>query len=552
MPDTLFRRMGIVLLASALVGVCPQTQAQEPARLGINLSSVVDWGTELPFVDVFRSSRTWISQVESGPWGSGPALDLDERGWVRSLPGDGVYAEALMLTQPRYPRGDYHVFYEGRGQITFRGATVVSSEPGHMVVRVGGGSGIGLELRQTDPADPVRDIRVVMPSHQDTYAQEPFHPLFLKRWQGFAAFRYMDWMKTNTSSITTWQSRPTMELATWSRKGIPIEVMVDLSNRTGVDPWFNIPHAADDDYVRRFAQTVRDRLDPSRQVILEYSNEVWNSQFPQHAYAVERGRDLGLTGGLTQPSSADYAAHYTARRSREIFAIFEEVFGGRDRLVRVLPSQSVNTYISRRLAAFENAYQHADVLAIAPYFGFNIKPQDAQHWIDAGVDAILDHIAQVTLPKAISDIRAQKQLADEFGLRLFAYESGQHLVGHLGAENNAELTALLHEANRHPRMGELYTRYYDAWREAGGELMIAFASTSQWTKWGSWGLMEFYDDDPMASPKMKATLEWARANGQPVSFIPEPASAALLSASLLLVRARPDSTPARSDVPGSR
>ena len=31
-------------------------------RLGINLNGPADWNTELPFVDVFRLSRPWISQ----------------------------------------------------------------------------------------------------------------------------------------------------------------------------------------------------------------------------------------------------------------------------------------------------------------------------------------------------------------------------------------------------------------------------------------------------------------------------------------------------------
>jgi hypothetical protein len=35
---------------------------QAQPRLGINLAGPADWNTELPLVDVFRLSRTWISQ----------------------------------------------------------------------------------------------------------------------------------------------------------------------------------------------------------------------------------------------------------------------------------------------------------------------------------------------------------------------------------------------------------------------------------------------------------------------------------------------------------
>ena len=39
--------------------------------LGINLNGPADWNSELPFADVFRLSRRWISQREGQPWGKG-------------------------------------------------------------------------------------------------------------------------------------------------------------------------------------------------------------------------------------------------------------------------------------------------------------------------------------------------------------------------------------------------------------------------------------------------------------------------------------------------
>ena len=70
--------------------------------------------------------------------------------------------------------------------------------------------------------------------------------------------------------------------ATWSRKGVPIEVMMALSTRLRAEPWVNIPHLADDDYVSRFASLVLEALPDDFRVWVEYSNEVWNSQFSQH------------------------------------------------------------------------------------------------------------------------------------------------------------------------------------------------------------------------------------------------------------------------------
>jgi hypothetical protein len=110
-------------------------------------------------------------------------------------------------------------------------------------------------------------------------------------------------------------------------------------------------------------------------------------------------------------------------------------------------------------------------------------------------------------------MEANKQLADQHGLALMAYEGGQHLTGILGAENDEELTAKLNAANGDPRMGLLYRRYHRDWERVFGQLFCHFSSVSDWTKWGSWGLIEQYDDDPYASPKFKEVMRWANQAG---------------------------------------
>jgi hypothetical protein len=55
------------------------------SKLGINLNGPADWNTELPFVDVFRFSRPWISHRTGAAWGQGPKPALDAQGWVTRL-----------------------------------------------------------------------------------------------------------------------------------------------------------------------------------------------------------------------------------------------------------------------------------------------------------------------------------------------------------------------------------------------------------------------------------------------------------------------------------
>ncbi|MGQ9592432.1 MAG: hypothetical protein ACUVYA_19300, partial [Planctomycetota bacterium] len=488
------------------------------ARLGMNLSGPADWNSEIPFVDAFRLSRTWVSQKRGAPWGKGPELSLDERGWVRKLEPDS-WAETLVFTglEHHYPGGRYAVLYEGEGKLDFRNAArIASEERGRTLIDVDPSKGtIFIRLLETKPENPLHAIRIIPPGFEATYRDEPFHPKFLERWKGIACLRFMDWMLTNGSTISRWSERPRLEDATFTKKGVPVEIMVDLANRLGADPWFSMPHLAGDEYVREFAREVRARLAFERKVYVEYSNEVWNGIFPQHRHAAERGQELGFA---EKPWEA--AWRYTAHRSVQIFRIWEEVFGGAERLVRVLASQAANPYVSERILEFRDAHRHADALGIAPYLSLNVHaggegwPADkVAKWT---AEDALDYMEKVALPEAVDWIRRQKAVAEKYGLELVAYEGGQHMVGVGGAENDERVTKVFQAANAHERMAEIYRKYYEAWTSLGGGLFCYFSSVSAWNKWGSWGILQYPDDDPARSPKFRATMRWAKELGQPV------------------------------------
>lgn len=506
-------------------GETPRMSSQAQPRLGMNLNGPADYNTELPLVDVFRLSRAWISQKKGQSWGKGPSLLLDERGWVKRL-DDDCWAETLLCTIDggHYPGGEYTVLYDGEGKLDFwSAATVVSREPGRMTIKVDPPKGaIFLKLMATNPENYVRNIRVILPGFERSHRDNPFHPVFLKRWQGMACLRFMDWMHTNGSKIQHWSERPRPDDATFCAKGVAPEVMIDLANRLGADPWFCMPHQADDEYVREFAKLVKNRLSPNLKVYVEYSNEVWNGIFEQHRYAQRQAKELGL-GPAERPWEG--ACLFYARRSVEIFKIWQEVFGGADRLVRVLAWQAGSGpyWTDGMLLRPPDVAKNVDALAIAPYLTFCVpeKSNDPKA-LTAGtvskwtVEQALDHMETKALVESVAWIRQQKKVAEKYGLKLVAYEGGQHMVGVLGGENNEAMTKLFHAANRHPRMGEIYRKYFDAWTDAGGDLFCYFASTGSWSKWGSWGVLEWYDDDPAESPKFTATMRWAKQCGQKV------------------------------------
>jgi hypothetical protein len=482
------------------------------SALGINIAGVTYWSSEIVFVDLFRHSQTFKSQAPGKSYGQGGPLDLTETGWVRSLAGDGQFADSIILSRPPlgYPAGVYTCFYEGQGKIQFAYRTkVVEDKPGQIRVQVNADQDLlTLRITETNPADPVRNIRVVLPGFEDTYRDQPFHPEFLKRWEKFKVLRFMDLQCTNNSEQANWSDRPTLDMQTQGGEaGVALEYLIQLANALHADPWFCMPHQATDDYVRHFAEMVKAQLDPNLKVYIEYSNECWNGIFTQAGYCRDKGKALGL-------SDNDFQAQlrYYSKRSVEIFKVWEEVFGGTNRLVRVLAAQSANPWTSGQVMEFEEAYKHADALAIAPYFGNALGDPKTQNEVaQMTVDQVLDKCAEY-IQQGNKTIAEQARAAKERGLRLVAYEAGQHLVGYGGAENNKPMEDLFHAANRHPRMKDLYLAYLAGWKANGGTLAVIFSSTRTWSKWGSWGLMEHHGQPPAEAPKYQAVIEFLENN----------------------------------------
>ena len=141
--------------------------------------------------------------------------------------------------------------------------------------------------------------------------------------------------------------------------------MIDLANARGANPWFCMPHLADDDYVRQFARLVKERLRPDLKAYVEYSNEVWNWIYPATHFADAEGKRLKL---------GDPAfGRYYSQRSVEVFRIWEEELG-RDRLVRVLASQFVNAVADRAGADMEGRLQARRRPGRRPLFRPRIRP----------------------------------------------------------------------------------------------------------------------------------------------------------------------------------
>jgi hypothetical protein len=484
-------------------------------RLGTNLDSVNDWGTMLPFADLFKTSRPWISgNAATFEWDDGRPLDLDAEGWVRSLLPNQI-ARTLMLvddTTLEVGSGRWVVRYEGSGTLQYvHGATVISQSPGRDLIEVHpmAGGGIFMNLVATDPEAPLRRIRVLREEHADLASPPRFAPAFLERVAPYRVVRYMEWARANDTDLASWADRPTPSDARWSgRAGVPLEVMIDLADETCAEPWFCVPHLADEAFISEMATLIHERLAPGRRVWVEHSNEVWNGIFPQAAHAQAEGLAQNLSD---DPWQAAWRWH--SRRSVRIFEIFAEVFGDERPLVRTMGGFVTVPWGNEQALAFEDAHLVTDALAIAPYFGGEWGGDERLEETRA-MDAaeLLAAIRAESLPWAIEMSGQNRTLAQGFGVELVAYEGGHHLAApQLPASDPVH--DLFHEVVRHPEMGEIYGDFLAAWDDLGGGTFVNFTFCGRFSHFGAWSVLEWITQP--TTPREAALL--AHAGGETAS-----------------------------------
>jgi hypothetical protein len=94
------------------------------------------------------------------------------------------------------------------------------------------------------------------------------------------------------------------------------------------------------------------------------------------------------------------------------------------------------------------------------------------------------------------------------GIKLIAYEGGQHLVGVGTAKNVQALTDLFIATNRAAGMRQIYADNMDRWTTSGGGLFMAFTHLDVYSKHGSWGILEAQTQNTANAPKWLGLMDW--------------------------------------------
>jgi hypothetical protein len=551
-----------------LFAVAPETAfAQEQnggANVGVGLGSPVHGQA---FVNVVESMR----EFKAADGGTLPEDELDSEGWptadARAVPFDvgfwdqddpEHYTQDLSGTYRASMQGTFGSADVFRGSISNKNYDASTNTTTFDVDFDGAYTGkdgkqraylaITFEGTERTPGDGsddpgFTDLRILRPGY-DLSTNQKYTDVWKSLQGPFGTLRYMDWLETNGRSRCvhpdtgnrrncyikpgpnndfTFTSQPVT--VSWDQRPRPSESLamqhhrdgyeqgtawlevIQLANRTGTDPWINVPIHADDDYITQLAQLFAEELDAGLTVYVEYANEVWNFGFGQthwnrkkaldelqsgdpHNYDFE-GKAYGSDG---QPNPGYVRNLRFARRTADISEAFRQAFSD-DRRVRPVLSWMINPgsftdnyrtmlrYVDQEYGTPSDYFWG---LSGTGYYGIAALVENNSIPEGISEERILD-VMEDDLPGYYGTIEG---IADDYGLESTVYEGGDNTSqggsGYTGSIFNRVRAA------RSERMADLIDKNLTRFSKSGGALYMYFTVNSDYNRFGTWGAT----DDP--------------------------------------------------------
>ena len=465
--------------------------------LGANLPAVSDYSRTHVYVDLVKQARPFGSADK--PWDPNSGVAVGADGWPV-----GDFGIFLMTGQDGLSgiEGVYTVTFDGQAVVKPSASNAKIQNQTYDLVRnrtrlevVLAPKAGQLALSFTQTGTGVKNLKVIRPGYN---ADNPpiFTNEFLNHVKRFGTLRFMDWLRTNQNTVTTWATRtdPQRVHHNSSKTGIPWEHVVALANVHEQDIWINIPVSATDDYVMSLARLLKYTLNPRSRIYVEYSNELWNGQFQQYGTnkaLAEAEVKANPNSPLAHDGSQDsniWMYRRIAKRGKEISDIFRSMFGDAAMMSRVRPvfaTQVVLPYASEiGLKFIEAVYgppsRYFYAMAGAPYFNLGKQQRVDGLSTEQVLQAMEQSVAD--LPR-INQFEKNQALASWYGLPWLAYEGGADSFG--PGSHDAKMAA-----NLDPRMQDICERYLSSWYQAGGQLFMWYtAGAGNWTtQYGTWEL----------------------------------------------------------------
>ena len=496
-----------VVTAPATVVTAAITQA--PLPLGGNLNQQTDRIQDHPFVDLVKVTRGFFNlagRIDPTTGTAAPAT-TDANGWPTedfSFSVDDQSEYGVQITP-----GTYQMSFTGPAGVN---VTTISNAPGPRSGPAIASNTGTITLNQTsyDPTSGTYAYKVVVPAGIYTLAfsftntggavkniqvlQPGYnlssYPVFTTQYLNLLkalnpdVLRFMDYTQTNNSTVVNWSDRTLPNQPTAATTGVSWEDCITLANDLNKGIWINVPAMATDDYVTQLATLIKNTLNPSLPIYVEYSNEVWNSQFSQYTFdldqavaEVQSNSSSNLDYDHLPVTSAKYstfAERLYARRAMQISNIFASVWTGAglsspiNSAVRVvLGGQAANpavlntelTYIN---SVYGGPHQFFYSTAIAPYIDLD-EYNDSSGITNLTAAQVLQGLQDSVDGYQTKNVFGQAfAQANAYGLKLDAYEAGENTYGSLNISARAQ--AVLESANT-----AIVAKYLNLWYSAGGD-----------------------------------------------------------------------------------
>ncbi|HFA51021.1 MAG TPA: T9SS type A sorting domain-containing protein [Bacteroidetes bacterium] len=463
-------QLNVVVDSSTCAGWSPEICRMD---FGMNLNFPNYFSTERPFKNLFRFNSGFYTVDAAMPWvptGQYNSMPKDADGYPLEVPWTNASGTHLVKTvlsdNGYYPQERLVVLYDGEGDLQCT-EPMENISPGRFETIVGNTGQILLEINSSLAGNHIRNIRILrMGDEFDDLIAAPFHDTFLVRLQAFKAIRFMNWMRTNNSTMTEWDQRTLPNFYNQSDEntgGVAYESIIQLCNILQKDAWVCIPHQVDENYIVQLGQLFNSSLDPNLNVYIEYSNEVWNWGFSQAFYVTDNG-----------PKNISYPRRYT-ERAINAMNIFRNQFGGSAaRVKRVLGTQLTHNWVTHEILghAAPNDYEY---ISPSAYFGWaGGSCESSLNASSTALDVI--NCTRTTFLEQMPSWREDYFNAKMYGKEIVNYESGNHMTNF---NNSVPFAQAIRDAQTHPEIYNLYQEVIDSLRKFDCRLSMYFVLASR-------------------------------------------------------------------------
>lgn len=428
-------------------------------RLGINLSAVSYFQSDLKFTDLMTASR-WY--------------DPPYNYWIPAKEG---YCRTGTYTLTAAGKGTLQI----ADDVSTKTCVFNNDDAEYALICTNSFKRWLLRLKVNDATTPIADVKMY-PVDMDPPAL--FHPKYLADTGSFDTLRTLHFYNIEASTEVNWSDA---NVTRWQQ-------VIALANATGCNLWICLPHMATADYCSNLGALFQ-TLDLGIELNVEYSNEIWNFKPPfgvQSTWVLNRAIEDGIT------LREEYA-----KLANAAYTVFEAAWGRTAKWVYAGQCYNAATITQSINYAIAHGYRF-DVIAFAPYA---LTTPDwttiLAEWNSGNQDGAIDLLFQATytgLTTRVTPACAMwSAIAQANGIPLYCYEWAPNWIFGNDATKIAVGTAACYTEQMYTFIRDMY----DVLTESC-TLGNYYDHCTEWAIGSFWGSKNYVDED--TSPKWQALL----------------------------------------------